>query len=92
MKQYFVYILASGKKGTLYIGLTSNLKKRIYEHKNKLVMGFTYKYNVNQLVYFEIYDDIKSAIKREKRLKTWKRKWKIELIEKSNLRWRELSI
>lgn len=75
MKQYYVYILASKRNGTLYIGVTSNLEKRIYEHKIKLIKGFTEKYNVNKLVYFEISNDIKSAINREKQLKKWNRNW-----------------
>ena len=84
MAQYYIYILASKKNGTLYIGMTNNLVRRIYEHKNKLLEGFTNKYNVNNLVYFEITNSVNSAIHREKKLKGWKRKWKIDLIEKSN--------
>lgn len=84
MTQYYIYILASKKNGTLYIGMTNNLIKRIYEHKNKLIEGFTSKYNVNNLVYLEITNDVNSAIHREKKLKGWKRKWKIDLIEKTN--------
>ena len=87
MKQYYIYILTSKKNGILYIGLTNNLVRRIYEHKNKLVEGFNSKYNVNNLVYFEITDNVNSAIHREKKLKGWKRKWKINLIEKSNPNW-----
>jgi putative endonuclease len=89
-KQYYVYILASRKNGTLYIGITSDLIRRIWEHKNKVVEGFSNKYGVDKLVYYEIFDDPESAIKREKRLKSYKRKWKIDLIEKSNPRWRDL--
>jgi len=90
MKTYFVYIIASKRNGTLYIGVTSNLVKRVYEHKNKLVEGFTKKYNVHVLVHYEAIEDINSAIKREKQLKKWKRQWKIELIEKNNPNWRDL--
>jgi len=90
MKQYYVYILASKKYGTLYIGVTNNLLKRVHEHKNDLVGGFTQKYHVHILVYFEVYSDILDAITREKRMKKWKRQWKIELIEKSNPQWRDL--
>ena len=90
MGQYFVYLLASKKNGTLYIGVTNNLLKRIYEHKNNLVAGFTQKYNVHNLVYYEIYQNIHDAITREKRMKKWKRQWKIELIERSNPNWEDL--
>ena len=89
-KQYYVYILASKKNGTLYIGVTSNLVKRLWEHKNKLVDGFTRKYGVTDLVYFEQYSDPLNAIRREKRLKKYKRKWKLELIEKHNPEWKDL--
>jgi putative endonuclease len=90
MKQYFVYILASRKNGTLYIGVTNNLPERIYQHKNNLVAGFTQKYAVRNLVYYEVYQRIQDAITREKRIKKWKRQWKIELIEKSNPNWQDL--
>ncbi|MCB0731453.1 MAG: GIY-YIG nuclease family protein [Ignavibacteriae bacterium] len=90
MKQYYVYILASKKNGMLYIGVTNNLARRIYEHKNNLVEGYTKKYNIKNLVYFEITPDIKSAIVREKQMKKWYRKWKIELIEKENPNWIDL--
>ena len=83
MKQYFVYILASKKNGTLYIGVTNDLIRRVYEHKEGIIEGFTKKYNIKNLVYYEIHTDINEAIKREKALKKWKRDWKIELIEKS---------
>jgi len=89
-KQYYVYILASKKNGTLYIGVTNNLIKRTYEHKNDFVEGFTKKYNVHLLVYYEIYDDVKEAILREKRIKRWRREWKIKLIEKMNPNWEDL--
>jgi putative endonuclease len=88
--QYYVYILASKRNGTLYIGVTSELIKRVYEHKNNLINGFTKKYDVHNLVYYEPTEDINSAIKREKQLKKWKRAWKIEIIEKVNPKWRDL--
>jgi len=90
MKQYYVYILASKKNGTLYIGVTNNVLKRVYEHKNNLIEGFTQKYGVHNLVYYECYNDIYDAIAREKRIKKWKRQWKIELIEKDNPKWKDL--
>jgi putative endonuclease len=90
MKQYFVYILASKKNGTLYIGVTNNLIRRIYEHKEGLIEGFTKKYNVKMLVYYEIHKEIREAIKREKAMKKWLRKWKIELIEGMNPEWKDL--
>lgn len=90
MKQPSVYILASKRNGTLYIGVTSDLVKRIWEHKNELVEGFTQKYHVHQLVYFEQHQDMLSAITREKQLKKWNRAWKITLIEKDNPDWRDL--
>jgi putative endonuclease len=90
MKQYYVYILASKRNGTLYIGVTSDLIRRIFEHKNNLIPGFTTKYNVHNLVYFESYADIETVIKREKQLKKWNRKWKLELIEKRNPDWNDL--
>jgi putative endonuclease len=88
--QYYVYILASRKKGTLYIGVTSDLARRIYEHKYDLVESFTKQYKVHSLVYFEITESIESAIDREKKLKKWNRAWKIRLIEKINPEWRDL--
>ena len=90
MKQYYVYILASKKNGTLYIGVTNNLLKRVYEYKSNLVGGFTQKYNVHNLVYYEEHNDIGKAITREKQMKKWKRQWKIELIEQFNPQWRDL--
>jgi len=90
MKQYYIYILASKKNGTLYIGVTNNLLKRVHNDKNNAVAGFTQKYNVHNLVYFEEHNDIGKAINREKQMKKWKRQWKIELIEKSNPQWRDL--
>ena len=85
-----VYILANKKNGTLYIGVTSDLKNRIWKHKNNLIKGFSSKYEVNMLVYYEIHNEINSAIMREKQLKKWKRTWKIEMIEKTNYSWRDL--
>lgn len=90
MKSYYVYILANRCNGTLYIGVTSDLVRRVGEHKNNLVDGFTKKYNVHNLVYYETTIDIESAIQREKQLKTWKRSWKLELIEKQNSNWEDL--
>jgi putative endonuclease len=89
-KRFFVYILASAKHGTLYIGVTSDLIRRVYEHKTKVVPGFTKKYGVTKLVYFEIFDDALSAIEREKALKKWRRDWKIRLIEENNPAWADL--
>lgn len=89
-KQPAVYILASKRNGTLYIGVTSNLLKRIWEHKNDLVEGFTRKHGVHMLVHFELSDSISAAIAREKQLKKWNRAWKIELIESSNPEWKDL--
>jgi putative endonuclease len=90
MNRYFVYILASKRNGTLYTGITSDLLKRVYEHKNNLIEGFTKKYNVYDLVYYETYNYVYDAIAREKNIKKWKRQWKIELIEKSNPKWEDL--
>ena len=89
-KNFFVYMLASKRNGTLYLGVTSDLVKRIYEHKNGLVEGFTKKYNVHDLVWYEIHSSADSAITREKQIKKWNRAWKIELIEKENLGWKDL--
>ena len=83
-------MLASRKNGTLYIGITSDLVKRVWEHKEKAVKGFTSKYGVDRLVYYEIFNDAESAIKREKRLKEYKRQWKIDLIAKDNSGWKDL--
>ncbi len=90
MKQPAVYMLASGRNGTLYIGVTSNLVKRVWEHKNDLVEGFTNRYKVHQLVWYELYDRMTDAIAREKRLKHWNRQWKLSLIESRNPGWRDL--
>lgn len=88
--QSYTYIIANKRNGTLYIGVTGNLAKRIYEHKEKLVDGFSKKYGLDRLVYYEIYEDIQPAIQREKQLKKWNRSWKIELIEKKNPNWNDL--
>jgi len=89
-KTFYVYILASRQNGTLYIGVTSDLIKRIWEHKKKLTEGFTEKYEVDKLVYYEQFRDAECAIRREKRLKKYNRKWKLDLIEKSNPDWKGL--
>ncbi|MEE6207806.1 MAG: GIY-YIG nuclease family protein [Alphaproteobacteria bacterium] len=89
-KSAYTYILASRKNGTLYVGVTSNIIYRIYEHKNGLIDGFTKKYDVKLLVYFEVFDDITEAIKREKVIKGWTRKKKIDLIESINKDWKDL--
>ncbi|MBL7973382.1 MAG: GIY-YIG nuclease family protein [Candidatus Kapabacteria bacterium] len=90
MKSYYVYILTSKPNGTLYIGVTSDIYKRMYEHTNKLHDGFTKRYNVTMLVWYEITADVNVAINREKQLKGWNRQWKIELIEKVNPGWSNL--
>ena len=90
MGQYFVYILASKRNGTIYIGITNDLLKRVHQHKSNLVEGFTKTYKVHDLVYYETYKNINEAITREKRMKKWKRKWKLKLIEKSNPNWEDL--
>ncbi|KID55670.1 hypothetical protein JF50_19460 [Pseudoalteromonas luteoviolacea] len=85
-----VYILASKPYGTIYIGVTKDLKARVYQHKNNLTKSFTSQYNVHHLVYFECHDSITTAIAREKQLKNWKRAWKIQLIESFNPKWQDL--
>ena len=90
VKQPAVYIFASKRNGTLYIGVTSNLLKRVWEHKNDLVEGFTKRYEVHRLVYYELHGDMETAIRREKQMKKWNRAWKLELIEKQNPDWRDL--
>ncbi|MDP2849603.1 MAG: GIY-YIG nuclease family protein [Sulfuricurvum sp.] len=90
MKKGFVYIMSNKKDGVLYIGVTSDIVKRVYEHKNGFVDGFTKQYYLKNLVYYEVYDDIEEAIKREKQLKNWHREWKIELINKQNPDWEDL--
>jgi len=89
-KQPCVYILASKRNGTLYVGVTSDLVKRVYEHKHDLADGFTKEYKVHYLVYFELHQDMNAAITREKQIKKWNRAWKLELIEKSNPTWKDL--
>lgn len=86
----YVYILASKKHGTLYIGVTSDLQKRIWQHKEKALVGFTQKYGVDKLVYYEIFDDMANAIMREKQMKKWNRDWKIKRIEETNPDWDDL--
>ena len=90
MKQPTVYILASQPNGTFYIGVTSNLSKRIYEHKNHLVESFTEKYSVNLLVWYELHETMESAISREKAIKKWNRNWKLRIIEEFNPQWKDL--
>ena len=84
---FFVYLLASKPHGTLYVGSTSDLVRRVWEHKEKVVPGFTAKYGVDRLVWFECYDKLEAALQREKRIKNWRRDWKIELIERENPHW-----
>lgn len=90
MRQYYVYILASQRNRTLYIGVTNDLIKRVWQHKNKVADGFTKKYAVDKLVYYETTENIESAILREKQLKNWHRQWKINLIQSKNPEWRDL--
>jgi putative endonuclease len=90
-KTYYVYILASKRNGTLYIGVTNDLARRMWEHREELVPGFTKTYGVKMLVYFEVFDSIEHAIHREKRLKKYKREWKMNLIQQTNVEWRDLS-
>ena len=87
---YFVYMLASQRNGTLYVGVTNDLARRIYEHKSKQVRGFTSRYKVDMLVWYETYNDVNEAIAREKQLKKWERRWKRELIETLNPAWKDL--
>ena len=90
MKSYYVYILAGRRNGTLYIGVTNDLVRRAYDHKSNVIQGFTEKYGARDLVYYESYTDVRDALTREKRLKKWKRQWKIDLIEKENPGWNDL--
>lgn len=90
MKNYYVYILASQRNGTLYIGVTNDLVRRVYEHKQGFVKGFTSRYAVHKLVYFEHTQSIDAALTREKELKKWRRQWKIDLIEEKNPEWADL--
>jgi putative endonuclease len=87
---YYVYIIASRRDGAIYIGVTNDIVRRVYEHRIKAVPGFTSRYNITRLVWFEIYDDPITAISREKELKKWKRSWKVQLIEKDNPEWNDL--
>ena len=89
-KQFYVYILASKRNGTLYTGVTSDLVQRVWQHKNDLVAGFTKKYDVKKLVYYEVHENAEAAITREKRIKKWRRAWKLRLIEEKNSRWEDL--
>ena len=89
-KKAYVYLLTNKRNGTLYTGATTNLITRIYNHKNKLVKGFTSDYGLTQLVYYEVYDELEKAFEREKRIKTWRRAWKLALIEKINPYWNDL--
>jgi len=91
MNQFYVYMLTNKINKVLYIGVTNDLERRMFEHKNKLVEGFTKKYNLNKLVYYEVTSDIRSALEREKRLKNWHRNWKINLINSFNPMWKDLS-
>jgi putative endonuclease len=87
---YFVYLLASRRHGALYLGVTNNLLRRVYEHRSKLLRGFTAKYGVDRLVWFETHDDVNEAARRETQIKKWRRDWKIALIESDNPDWRDL--
>lgn len=90
VKQPCVYLLASRRNGTLYVGVTSDLLKRVWEHKNHVVEGFTKRYGVDRLVWYELHESMESAIRREKAIKEWKRAWKLELIERANPEWTDL--
>lgn len=92
MKLYYVYILANDKNGTIYVGVTNDLMRRVEEHKQKVVVGFTEKYGLNKLVYYEESDTIEAAIAREKQLKNWRRDWKLSLIERANPNWSDLAL
>jgi len=92
MNQYFVYTFTNKSNAVLYVGVTSNLERRMYEHKNKTINGFSKKYNLTKLVYFEETSDIRSALEREKQLKNWHRDWKIKLINNFNPGWKDLSV
>ena len=89
-KQFYVYMLASKPNGTLYTGVTSNLIQRVWQHKHDVIQGFTRKYNVKILVYYEVHENAESALTREKKIKKWRRAWKLGLIEDSNPEWRDL--
>jgi len=89
-KQFYVYILASKRNGMLYVGVTSNILQRIWQHKHTMAQGFTEKYDIKRLVYYEVHDNAESAITREKRIKKWRRAWKLRLIEEKNPEWEDL--
>ena len=89
--QYYLYIITNKKNGVLYIGVTNNLERRMFEHKNKLIKGFSSRYNLDKLVYLEVYQYVEDAIKREKNMKKWKREWKVNLIVEDNPDWGDLS-
>ncbi len=91
MRKYYIYILASKRNGTLYVGVTGNLHQRISTHKQKAIKGFTEKYNVTQLVYYQEFNTFQEAVLAEKRIKAWKREWKLNLIEKDNPNWDDLA-
>jgi putative endonuclease len=91
-RMFYVYMLASKPYGTLYIGTTSDLVRRVWEHKNNVVLGFTKRYGVDQLVWFEAHQSRDAALQREKQIKEWRRDWKINLIERENRHWRDLSL
>lgn len=91
-RTYYVYILTNKKNGTLYTGVTNDLKRRAYEHQQNLTDGFTKRYNIHHLVYYEATSDVNSAIEREKQIKKWNRDWKIKLIERDNPNWKDLIV
>ncbi len=90
-RTYYVDVLASERNGTLYVGVTNDIARRLEEHRNRLVPGFTRKYGINRLVHCELFESVSAAIQREKTLKKWPRKWKLDLIESTNPQWRDLS-
>ncbi|APF17265.1 GIY-YIG nuclease family protein [Caldithrix abyssi] len=90
-KYYFVYIMTNWNNKVMYVGITNNLMRRVYEHKNKLIDGFTKKYNINKLVYYETFQDVRAAIEREKEIKKWRREKKNKLVNTENPEWRDLS-
>jgi putative endonuclease len=90
VKAYYVYILSSRQNGTLYVGVTSDLLRRVYEHKHNLVEGFTKRYSIHRLVWYEMHESAEPAIMREKQLKKWRRAWKLRLIEDTNSQWKDL--
>ena len=91
MKEYYVYILTNKRNGTLYVGMTDDLERRIRKHKAKEVKGFTKKYDIDKLMYFDTFENSYEALKRERQIKKWLRKWKLELIEKENANWQDLA-